>query len=174
MKKVNVLVITVFLLSVMGFAQNDIRFGIKSGVNFSKFGGDATLDGRTSLHVGVLADIPISNDFHIQPELQYSGEGSEDANANYIRALGVAKYYVVEGFSLEGGPQLGFRISEDEGVDIAAKGFDFGLALGGGYELADIGILFGIRYNIGIANLGKPDNFDTSLGTLQISVGYMF
>ncbi len=173
MKKVNVLVIAV-LLSLTGFAQSDIRFGAKAGVNFSKFGGDVVLDGRTSFHIGGLVDIPLNEQFHIQPELLYSGEGSEDANANFIRIIGVAKYYVLEGFSLEAGPQFGLRISEDDQVDASTKGFDFGLALGSAYELTDIGIFFGVRYNIGIANLADNETFDTNLGTFQVSVGYMF
>ncbi|WP_026755660.1 porin family protein [Sediminibacter sp. Hel_I_10] len=173
MKTSIVLVTTVLFMSLMSQAQ-DVRFGAKAGVNFSKFGGDVIADGRTSFHIGALADIPISETFHVQPELLYSGEGSEDLNANFIRIIGVAKYYVLEGFSLEAGPQFGIRVSADEVVDANTKGFDFGLALGGGYELPDIGLLFGLRYHIGIANLASNETFDTNLGTFQVSIGYMF
>ncbi|MEM6516269.1 MAG: porin family protein [Bacteroidota bacterium] len=174
MKKSIVLLTAVFLVSLTTYAQGDIRFGAKTGVNFSKFGGDSAADGRTSFHIGAIAEFPISDTFSVQPELMYSGEGSENADANFMRVVGVAKYYIIEGLSLEGGPQFGFRISQDQIVDQLTKGFDFGLALGGGYEIQDLGLLFGMRYNVGIANLSKQDNVDFSLSTFQISVGYFF
>jgi len=65
MKKVIVLVSAAFLLSLFSSAQGEIRFGAKTGVNFSKFGGDATLDDRTCFHIGAIAEIPISVTFSI-------------------------------------------------------------------------------------------------------------
>lgn len=174
MKKTVVLLVVMFLMATSLQAQDDIVFGVKAGLNFSKFGQDVDVDGRTSFHIGGFADIPIDEKLHIQPELLFSGEGSEDLEANFLRAIGVAKYYVADGFSLEGGPQFGVRISADEVIEDATKSFDFGLALGVGYELADIGLLFGLRYNLGIANLADSDAFDTNLGTFQLSVGYKF
>lgn len=156
----------------------DVVFGVKAGLNFSKFGGDFTLDGRTSAFIGGLADISITERVHIQPELIYSSEGSEDAEANFLRAFGIAKYYATEGLSLEAGPHLGIRLSGANFIEDVTKSFDFGLSFGLGYELTNIGLLFNARYNAGIANLEDSDtdfiDFDTTLGTFQLGVGYKF
>jgi len=91
-----------------------------------------------------------------------------------MRILGAARYYVLEGLSLEGGPQFGFRVSQNKIVDQITKGFDFGLALGGGYEVLDLRLLLGVRYNVGIANFSKQNIVDFNLSTFQISSGYFF
>ena len=156
------------------YTHRDLRFGIKAGVNFSKFGSHVELDGRTSFHIGGLVDIPLNEQYHIQPELLFFGEGSEDANANLIRAAGVAKFFVLESFSLEGSPQFGLRVSEDDQVDRLTKGFDFGLVLGSAYELQDIGIFFSASYNFGLANLADNETFNTNVGTFQLSIVIWF
>jgi len=161
-------------ISSFSIQAQETTFGVKAGLNFSKFGQDIDVDGRTSFHIGGIADIPIKEKLHIQPEVLFSAEGSENLEANFIRLIGVAKYFAADSFPLEGGPQLGLRISADENVEDATKSFDFGLALGVGYELADIPLFFNLRYNLGIANLSDSDFFDTNLGTFQISVGYKF
>lgn len=173
MKK-SILAVALTAFFIVSMQAQETTFGIKTGLNFSKFGQDADADGRTSFHVGGIVDIPINETFHIQPEVLYSGEGSEDLEANFVRILGVAKYFVADGFSLEGGPQFGIRVSADRGIEDAIKSFDFGVALGGGYELADIPLFFNARYNLGIANISDIDGFDTNLGTFQLSVGYKF
>jgi len=174
MKK-SILVVIALAISSLSIQAQEATFGIKAGLNFSKFGQDVDVDGRTGFHIGGIADIPIKEKLHIQPEVQFSAEGSEDIEANFMRLIGVAKYFVAEGFSLEGGPQIGIRVSADEAVENSTKSFDYGLALGLGYELADIPMFFNLRYNLGIANLADSDfNFDTNLGTFQLSVGYKF
>jgi len=173
MKKTIFVAFVAFFSMTLVHAQ-ETTFGIKAGLNFSKFGQDVDIDGRTGFHIGGIADIPINETLHIQPEVQFSAEGSENLEANFLRLIGVAKYFVADGLSLEGGPQFGVRISADSDVEDATKSFDFGLALGAGYELADIPLFFNLRYNLGIANLADSDGFDTNLGTVQLSVGYKF
>ncbi|MCF6349043.1 MAG: PorT family protein [Flavobacteriaceae bacterium] len=172
MSKLLITIVTITLLSVNTNAQKAV-FGVKAGLNFSKFGADVDRDGRTSLFIGAVADIAINDKIHIQPELMFSGEGSEDLEANFIRAFGIGKYYVADGFSLESGPYIGIRISGDELVENNTKSFDFGLSFGVGYEIEDLGLFFNTRFNLGIANLGEG-NLDTNLGTFQMGVGYKF
>ncbi len=173
MKKLLITAVVALSLTISIYSQDPV-FGVKAGLNFSKFGQDADADGRTSFFVGGIADFEISDVLHIQPEAQFSAEGSEDAEANFLRLIGVAKYYAAEGFSLQGGPQIGIRVSADNSVEDTTNGFDFGLALGAGYELPDIPVFFDLRYNLGIANLSDVDSFDTNLGTFQLGVGYKF
>ena len=68
--------ITMALVAFTISAQN-ITFGAKAGLNFASMAGDDAdgLDGRTSFHLGVTAEIEMSDTFSIQPELLYSGQG---------------------------------------------------------------------------------------------------
>lgn len=119
-------------LAVFGFSNmnaQDASFGVKGGVNFANIAGDDTNDakGKTSFHVGAVAEFPLSVDFSIQPEVIYSSQGYKFKDAgtvagvdysyenktqlDYINVPIMGKYYLAEGFSLEFGPQVGFLIS---------------------------------------------------------------
>lgn len=73
MKKCIVLVVALMLVSIQGFSQ----FGVKGGLNFTKFTGleniSNKVDQNTGFHLGVLykAKIPLVG-ITIQPELIYS------------------------------------------------------------------------------------------------------
>ncbi len=57
-----------------------VNFGAKAGVNFSDITGDDvdSYNGRTAFHVGVVAEIMISQKcLPVQPELMYSAQGSD-------------------------------------------------------------------------------------------------
>ena len=112
------------MIALFGFVPvnaQDINFGAKAGVNFASITGDDTseLDGKTSFHLGVVAEIVISEKFSFQPELLYSAQGATlsefdidvDLNLDYLNLPLIAKFYVGEGFSLEAGPQVGFLLS---------------------------------------------------------------
>lgn len=57
----------------------DIRFGVKGGVNFATVTGDDfdSPDSRTSFHVGLLGEFPVTEMFSVQAEALYSGQGFE-------------------------------------------------------------------------------------------------
>jgi hypothetical protein len=179
----------------------DVKFGSKAGVNFASITGDDTddLDGRTAFHLGVVAEIPISEKFSFQPELLYSAQGASQKNSfdefnyeaeinlDYLNLPLMAKYYVAEGFSLEAGPQVGFLMSakakvsgggesEEEDIKDSVKGINFGVNFGVGYKL-DSGLNFGARYNLGLSNDNDDSEFpdDTYKNSvIQLSVGYFF
>lgn len=173
----------------------DISYGVKGGLNLANFGGDDEVtdefEGLTSFHIGGFAQIGISDKFMIQPELIYSQQGAQDEQdsdfklrINYLNLPIMAKYIVADGFSLEAGPQVGFAISRkftDGDVDVDAddeiKALDFGVGVGAGYELPS-GLMFSVRYNLGLANLLEDDfggdNFTLNNNVLQVSVGYKF
>ena len=188
-----------FLLAavvVFGFSNvnaQEVNFGAKAGLNLASIAGDDTddLDGRTAFHVGVVAEIAISDQFSVQPELVYSAQGATmsdegidvDINADYINLPIMAKYYVADGFSIEAGPQVGFLMSakvkaegEEEDIKDSVKGIDFGANLGIGYKL-ESGLNFGARYNLGLSNLNDgedSDDFKWNNSVIQVSVGYFF
>ncbi|WP_100611490.1 porin family protein [Confluentibacter lentus] len=172
-------VIAIFAMSNVN--AQEVKFGAKAGVNFASLSGDDAdgLDGRTSFHVGALAEIGISEKFAVQPELLYSSQGAsfEDNNLkmDYINLPILAKFLVAEGFSIEVGPQVGFLISADaEGEDVkdAFKSTDFSGALGLGYKL-ESGLNFAARYNLGLGNIADGDG-DIKNNVIQLSVGYFF
>lgn len=206
-------------VTVIGFSaaqSQEIRLGAKAGVNFASIGGDETseLDGRTSFHIGGLVEIPISEKFAIQPELLYSSlgakvEGSETymgetfsfeekAKLDYITVPVMAKYYVMDGLSLEAGPQIGILVSakneytykgggEDESGEDDMKdstnSLDFGLGLGAAYRLNN-GVFFSARYVLGLSNIldykdnefdyGDLGSFKRHNNVIQLSAGFSF
>ena len=186
MKKV--LIITA--ITVFGFAKGfsqDIKFGVKAGVNFANLYGDNTeaIDPITSiLNFGLVAEIPLSEKLSFQPEIMYStqGYGVDDniVSLNYLNLPLMGKYYVTKGFSVEAGPQLGFLLSaKDEDTDTDLKDnfktVDFGVNLGLGYKL-DNGLNFGARYNLGLSNINAIDGSSDAYknGVFQVTIGYFF
>jgi hypothetical protein len=183
-------------VAVFGFTSvkaQDVTFGAKAGLNLASIAGDDTddLDGRTAFHVGVIAEIAVSDQFSVQPELVYSAQGATateegidvDINIDYINLPIMAKFYVGEGFSLEAGPQVGFLMSAKgkgggEEIDFKdeTKGIDFGANFGVGYKL-ESGLNFGARYNLGLSNINDfegSDDFKNQNSVIQVSVGYFF
>ncbi len=183
------------VIAVFGFTASaqEVNFGAKAGVNFASIGGDdvGDLDGRTGFHVGVIAEISISEKFSVQPELLYSAQGAKESfegqeiklNADYLNVPIMAKYYVAEGFSIEAGPQIGFLMSakakvgsEEEDLKDSIKGTDFGINFGVGYKM-DSGLNFGARYNLGLADINDGEDSGSSKlhnNVIQVSVGYFF
>ncbi len=192
MKKVCLVAIAA-MFSLSSINAQDIKFGAKAGVNFASIGGDdvGDLDGRTGFHVGVIAEISISEKFSVQPELLYSAQGAKESfegqeiklNADYLNVPIMAKYYVAEGFSIEAGPQIGFLMSakakvgsEEEDLKDSIKGTDFGINFGVGYKM-DSGLNFGARYNLGLADINDGEDSGSSKlhnNVIQVSVGYFF
>lgn len=167
----------------------DVNFGAKAGLNVSTLPPGFT-ESRTSFHLGAVAEIVIGDNFSLQPELLYSGQGSKDQDdsddneiyrVDYLSIPILAKYYVTDALSVEGGPQLGFLLSaeaEDNGetVDIkdTTKSTDFGFALGAGYKL-ESGLNFGLRYFFGSdVNDIDEDADEFKNRVFQLSIGYFF
>lgn len=208
MKKL--LFITVFLFIFQANAQDEsisknIQIGAKAGINFATItGDDPAIKGRTSFHLGGMAEIPISEKFSAQPELLFSSQGAKyedegSLNLNYLYVPLMGKYYVTDQLSLEVGPQIGYLLSakakydtidnapspnttgnksgasESEDVKSDVKSIDAGLNFGVGYKL-DPQINFSIRYNLGLLD---GNNLDNELGkfknsVIQVSFGYFF
>lgn len=176
MKKVILTLAAVFAFGFANAQDSKIKFGVKGGVQFTNFGGDADTDSKTGFYIGGLADFTVSEKFHVQPELLYSSEGaSDDFGIDYLRIPVMAKYYVAEGFNIQAGPEVAFKIgTEEDAFDDMTVGTDFGLGFGAGYEMAN-GLMFDARYNLGLTNLNDTD-FDLEFNNtgFQIGLGYRF
>jgi long-subunit fatty acid transport protein len=184
-------------LAIFGLSTTiaQVNFGAKAGVNFSDITGNEvdSFGGRTSFHLGAVAEIMVSDMFAVQPELIYSSQGSDydesefsgTVKLDYLNIPVMAKYYVAEGFSVEAGPQVGFLLSAkddygdgEEDIKDFVKGTDFGVNLGLGYKMEN-GLNFGARYNLGLSDNLDVDDFEAEgaeykNSVIQISVGYFF
>lgn len=177
-------------------AQNPtdlIQFGVKAGVNFATIAGDdfESPDSRTGFHAGVLAELPFSERFSIQPEILYSAQGfsaegtilgssyEADYKMDYIQVPILAKVYLMNGLNVQVGPQIGFRINEKiEASDGSSIDFDsedndinLGLAAGLEYKFPN-GFFVQGRYNYGFTDIYKDVNAHNSV--IQAGVGFMF
>ena len=172
MKKI-ILIIAVVLTVTFANAQKDMKFGVKAGYTNSNFTGDVSYDATTGFYVGGLIDFSISENFHVQPELLYSGEGAKDAKLNYLRIPIMAKFYVMDGLSLQAGPEIAFKAGGDTIAKDNSKSMDYGLGFGAGYEL-ESGLMFDARYNLGMANISNVDGVNEKTTSFNIGLGYRF
>lgn len=207
MKKV---VLSAIAVMVFGFANaQEVKYGLKGGLNLSNFSGDTedvNLKSKAGFNIGGFVEIKLSDKYAIQPELLYSTQGSkvkgefvqiDDVlyrgnvcfNLSYINVPVMFKYYVVDKFNVEAGPQIGFLASAKTKTTIDGyngsneldakeifKSIDFGLNLGVGCDFTE-NIFASARYNLGLANIAKTDAGDDSKihnSVFSLSVGYKF
>ncbi len=194
MKKFVLVLIALFTLSIVN--AQDISVGVKAGINYAgTLTSDATyndyFDAVIAPHFGVVADYALNNDFSVQAELLYSTSGFNRSDTvetlagditydltgkvNYLTIPIMAKYYFVDGLSLEAGPYVGFLLSAalDGSVELpdllgGTQEFDkedmkedynttdIGLGVGASYEM-DNGIFVSLRYNLGLTDINAED-----------------
>ncbi|SHI96744.1 Outer membrane protein beta-barrel domain-containing protein [Mesonia phycicola] len=191
------------ILGVNAQADSDlVQVGVKGGVNFSNVTGDdfEGPNSRTSFNAGFVAEIPFTERFSIQPEVLYSGQGFDIDQSNqdnfldndgnveyqldYIQIPVLAKIYLVEGLSVQAGPQIGFKINEeidyqpnDDAGDIDLEDYseteDIDISLAAGLEYKfDNGFFIQGRYNYGFSQLIK--DYDIHNSVFQAGIGFMF
>lgn len=203
----------VFGLTFVGFCnvnaqadQNLPQIGIKGGVNFSTITADDFEDGkdpRTSFNIGLLAELPLSDRFSIQPEVLYSSQGFDirqnddgddlEYQLDYIQVPVLAKIYLIKGLSIEAGPQFGFKVNEEidsnpdgDGGDIeidpddsSIKKFETSIAAGAAYKF-DNGFFISGRYTYGLSNIFEDNtlldfaNVEGKNAVWQLGIGFMF
>lgn len=172
-------------------------FGVKGGVNFANIRGNDFdgPDARTSFHVGVLGEFPMTNAFSVQVEALYSGQGFKsnvdggifggngdvEYQLDYINVPVLAKIYLTDGLSVEVGPQFNFKVNEEVDTDAnnnggdtdtdAAKDFDFGVAGGLTFQ-SEMGLFATGRYTLGLTDVFE--DADAKNSVFQIGIGYKF
>lgn len=192
MKKI---ILSAIAVMAFGFTNaQSTRFGVKGGLNLSTVvGGDVeNTKSLVGFHVGGFAEIKVVEKFFIQPELLYSAQGTKfdgpfgedfDTKLNYLNIPVLAKYYIVEKFSVEAGPQLGILLSaKADGEDIKdySRSVDFGFNVGAGYNFTD-NLSIGLRYTIGLSPISdndidnEEDYYDSAKNSnLALSLAYKF
>ena len=200
-KSILVLAMMVFTTSIVT-AQEFVRFGAKGGVNFTNMTSDGFEDNnsRTGFHLGLLAEVPVSDRFSIQPEVLYSTQGtkaeanisgmtfSRDYNLDYIHVPVLAKIYLFRGLSLEAGPSFNFLVEEEvkresntgdvsnETETDLGSPFEFGGAAGLSFNFTDQ-FFATARYTRGFTDAFDSDNWDENAvnnNGFQLGVGFMF
>lgn len=202
MKKLVLAAVAVLAIGNSAFAQQEVKFGPKAGVNFSSLSGNDDANSLTSFHVGAVAEIKFNEKFSIQPEVLYSAQGNKyetssslgsykaTQNLDYINIPIMAKYYVAEGFSIEAGPQVGFltkaQLKQEGNLAGVVNGesttdnkanynsLDYGVNFGLAYDLPT-GLFFNARYNLGLVDVIKDNNGDAiKNNVIQVGLGYKF
>lgn len=185
--------------TTIAFAQQQVKFGPKAGLNFANLSGVDNSEMKTSFHVGAVAEIKFNEKFSVQPEIVYSAQGTKNnttvpvlgevkttLNHDYINIPVLAKYYIVDGFSVEAGPQIGFLVKAEAKVESGDnsvtedtknnfKSTDFGLGLGLAYDLP-MGLFVNARYNLGLSDVRENTSNGDAIknNVIQVGVGYKF
>ncbi|CAM1345362.1 porin family protein [Tenacibaculum amylolyticum] len=183
MKKV--LLTVLFAVSLFSVNAQSVKFGVKAGLNFATVNGDdvgTNVDPRTGFHAGGVAELKLTDKFSIQPELLFSQLGSQSegnkVRLNYLSLPVMAKFYLIEGLSVEAGPQASLLI--DDKIELVSgatpnvnwEDFEFGLNIGAGYTFNN-GLFLQTRYAFGLTSIQEISD-DTRNGSFQVSVGYLF
>lgn len=181
MKKIKVLLITVFAVAALHTAhgQAQLALGVKGGLNFANLNGTSSIssayDNRTGYHFGAYMLVKLTK-IGIQPEVLFSRQGhaysfngsSFKDNYDYVSIPVMLKLYLVAGLNLQAGAQFSFLTSAQGSVINAStssattsqdlKNFvhntDFSVPVGFGWDLP-FGLNIAARYNIGISDVNK-------------------
>ena len=159
MKKFYILLLIFF--SGLAFSQVTFKPGIRGGANFSHFSqgdnlayysyydGNSYQNGnskydfktRTDFYVGIFGNIRFTKFYALQPEINYSRQGSklnsasiydrESFSISYLGAQIVNKFYFNK-FNVLVGPTLEFVVSKDF---TPANEIDLGITAGAGYDI---------------------------------------
>ncbi len=195
------------MFAVCSYAQG-VRFGVKGGVNFSKESDNAvmvkydvksTSSFRTAFHLGGVMNMAFNKRLALETDLMYSMQGVNDYvysnisltdkihfhfTSHYITVPVAIKYYPIDRFYVECGPQLGFLLSKkfgsssdddelDKSFDTSeCNVFDFGILGGIGFNVTD-NVFVEAKYIHGFCDTFKNmDGYKNR--NIQLSVGYLF
>ena len=180
-------------------ASAQFQIGGKVGFDMTNFWGSDVEHGmKPSYQAGLVMEYKFNPHFAIAPEVVFASQGGKfkvldlnlfgldvsktvTYNTNYIHVPVMFKYYVSPAFSIDLGPQVGFNVYskysiEDvkEAVDLkdGTKSVDFGVGLGGTYNLTDNAFVQA-RYTLGLTKVFEGDG-DCKNGNIQIAFGMKF
>ncbi len=192
MRKLLFAITAIAFFTVSAKAQTT-SFGLKAGMTaanmkFSGSGMSVSMKSKIGYYAGAFADIGVSDQFSVQPELFYSllgskidvnsGEGSVTGTEDlgYIN-LPVLLKYNKEGFSAFLGPQISYLLSAksksggqttDDKSNL--KSTDFSGVIGAGYTLTN-GFGFDARYQLGLSDIAKSSAGEGTVKNSAFMVG---
>ena len=186
-------------VSIYTQAQSQNKFGLKAGLNIANLQINdpfTEYKSRASYHLGGFAHFYLNKYVAIQPELLFSGQGTRvrldhgddvvprygiaEWKLNYVNFPVMVQYLLKNGFRFETGPQVGLLISAKSKYYLDVynmkndfKDLDFSLGMGASY-LTKTGLGFGIRYNLGLADISEISSPETKNRVFQFSLFYEF
>ena len=172
-----------------------VQVGVKGGINIAtvKYKDADPNTPSVSFNTGVLAQIDISKNFFIRPEVQYSvkgyrfpsmgGSGTGTLRLNYIAVPILAGFPIGNKFQGLIGPEFGFLAKatsvfsgDKQDVSKNFQKFDWGLDLGVTYKITP-GLGVEVRYNYGFRGLIKgitTDEYGTPNGSAKDGANRVF
>lgn len=192
MKKALYLLAIILGGTALGNAQVTFKPGIRGGLNFSHFsqGNDAFYDdgyntnnrdfsSKTDFYVGFFGDLKLTKYYSLQPEINYSRQGStydffngttnvsRDLEVSYL-SIGVANKFTFNKFNVHVGPTIDFLTEQNFDNDAS---FDLAFILGAGYEITPN---FGLEARIKKGIIPVLDYSDGNHTNVVFSVGAFY
>ena len=180
------LLVGAILTGMASFGQN-VDFGIQAGYTNVEGKSSNSLNNISSsgnssgFYVGALADFTLSENFHLQPSVNYAN--AEEVNFLIVPVL--AQYYIENSdFYLQAGPQATFMLEDVSvgGVEMFNT-FGLDLAFGAGYKI-NSNFFVEAKYSLELTNrytkeirdvAGMGDvEVDSQFNALSIGLGYKF
>jgi Outer membrane protein beta-barrel domain len=175
MKKITLILLG---LTLFTFVDAQPKFGIRGGYNISNLTTSGVLSygnqqAISSFNAGLMGNLPFSDAFSLQLEVQYSGQGTDYQDNNrkgnlrygYLNIPVLIKYQHESGLFAETGLQIGFPVSTKEtlnGVSVHPQNElynnDFAWPIGLGYQFLHSGLGIDVRYNYGLINIVKSSS----------------
>lgn len=181
MKKLVFSIVTLLTISQFNYAQSNIKFGVKAGLNYANFSNtEIQTEAITNYHAGIIVEFGLFDNLAIQPELLYSTVGAsyDTAVSDFKNELGyisipvLAKFNLSDALFLEAGPQGSFLLSKKDEVNINKYNtFDFSLNAGLGVNLTK-NLFVSARYNLGVTEIAR--DADAKNSVFQLSAGILF
>jgi hypothetical protein len=176
-------------LASFAVQAQSVDFGLKGGLNLASWtsnGSGLSYQNRLAYHVGGLAQVNLSPQIAIQPEVVYSSQGTKytlgstehSLALNYINIPVMVQAKIGSGVYAEAGPQIGFLTNVSDKVNSTEtnyfttqdfKNTDVALGFGLGFQgLSGIGV--DARYNLGLTNINNAGSNIIKNNVLQIGL----
>lgn len=189
--KINAFLIVTTLLTAGNLSAQHVNFGIKAGLNVYTIHSETNTnsDPLAGFHLGILGHIHLDRSIALQPELLYSAQGAKSSGQNvglkteldYLNLPVLFQYMFDNGFRFEAGPQLGLLVGAKSKVNNLStdikenlESLDAGLLVGLGYIHPPTGFGIDARYQFGLTNINKSENFKSYNRGFQLGVFYQF
>lgn len=172
-------------------AAQDVHWGVKGGLNVAilqnSAGGETEF--KPGFHAGGLAHIHLVQNFALQPELFYSGQGGKtitgnneiNTNLHYLNLPVLVQYMFNNGFRVQAGPQIGFLMkarnkdqnNNEVNVIQNYRTTDFSIPVGVSY-LSDSGLGIDLRWAFGLSNINDVNDRKPEVNNSVGQVGLFF
>ncbi|MDP5198460.1 outer membrane beta-barrel protein [Flavobacterium sp. DG2-3] len=155
-------------------AQVTAKPGLRAGFSFSTIS-EMHANYRTDFYAGGLVDIHLTKHYSLQPEINYTRQGSNDVarnyydentqtnrveyldlEINYLSLSAINKFTFGQGIQLQAGPTLDILLNDNLAVRKAQN--DLGLVLGVAYALPS-GLTFEARFKKGLLDVLSSDYY---------------